>query len=243
MSRFATMPATASSALSLRLLGPFAATNAAGRDCALPRKAQALICFLVASRGRSVARDDIAALLWDGVGMVPARHSLRQSILVLRKALPKEAAGALIAESEALCLARSPHIQSDLETFESLFRTDDRSTLARAASLYRGPLLEGIKLRGEPFEDWLLAERQRLSLAHMRVVERLAHLSLEGGDRDGAIAYARRLVDLDRSREESSRLLMEALATGGHRGAALIEYSRLSRMLRSDLEVESGTRI
>ena len=238
MSRIVTTAAGAPTALFLKLLGPFTAIDAAGRDRALPRKVQALLCFLVSSRGRAVARDDIAALLWDGTRMSQARQSLRQSMLVLRNVLPKEAAAALIADGDTLCLARSPCIQSDLETFESFSRADDRLTLAQADSLYRGPLLQGIKHWDVPFDDWLLAERQRLSLAHLRVIDRLARLSFQAGDSDDAIAYARRLVDIDRCREESSRLLMEVLAAGDERGAALIEYARLSRELRNELDVD-----
>ncbi len=68
------------------LLGSFSAEG--GRGVVLPKKAQALQAFLLLQRGREVARDDLAALLWSNTGSEQARQSFRQCLSVIRRALP-----------------------------------------------------------------------------------------------------------------------------------------------------------
>jgi DNA-binding SARP family transcriptional activator len=224
-------------ALSLRLLGPFRAADRDGAALQLPKKAQALLCYLIANRERVVSRDEAAMLLWSNTDSVQARHSLRQCVSILRKLLPLEASLHLQSDKQALHLSKNHRFDIDLVAFEQASRSNDLEDLALADALYRGDLLLGISLEHEPFADWLTQERQRLSLARLKVIERLARLHAQKNDLPAAIDFARRLLAIDRYREESARLLMQLLAVSDQRGLALVEHVRIERLLRDDLGV------
>ena len=53
----------------------------------LPRKADALPALLALQPGRPIAREMIADFLWTDRGPEQARHSLRQTLLVLRRSV------------------------------------------------------------------------------------------------------------------------------------------------------------
>jgi DNA-binding SARP family transcriptional activator/TolB-like protein len=222
-------------ALALRLLGPFSAAGRDGIALKLPKKAQALLCYLVVNRGREVARDEAATLLWSNTDGIQARQSLRQCLSVLRKVLPPEAASSIEADEHALHLCEGHGFDIDLVTFEHAAKSNDPAAWALADALYRGDLLLGFGLKHEPFEDWLTLERARLGVARLHVIERLARLRVQERDFPAATDLARRLLALDRYREESVRLLMEVLAAGDQRGMALVEHARIERLLKDDL--------
>lgn len=224
-------------ALIVRLLGPFRAAGRGGAALQIPKKAQALLCYLIANPGRVVPRDEAATLLWSNTDTAQARQSLRQCLSALRQALPREASAHLKSDKQALHLSGGHLFDIDLVTFEHASRSSDADELARADALYQGDLLLGLNLEHEPFEDWLTLERQRLGLARIKVIERLARLRAQADDLPAAIDLARRLLDLDRYREESVRLLMELLAVSDQRGLAVVEHARIERLLRDDLGV------
>ena len=221
--------------LSVQLLGPFKAANGDGAALKLPKKAQALFCYLVVNRDRTVPREEAAALLWSNTDSFQARQSLRQCLSVLKKSLPPEASLQLKLEEQALHLPQSRDFAIDLVTFEKASTSSDPAEWALADVLYGGDLLLGFSLKHEPFDDWLTMERQRFGLARIDLMERLARVRAQEGDLSSAIDLARRLLALDRYREDSVRLLMQLLASTDRRGMALVEHARLERMLKDDL--------
>lgn len=221
--------------LRVRLLGPFKATNRDGAALKLPKKAQALLCYLIVNRKRIVPRDEAAALLWSNTNSIQARHSLRQCLSVLKKLFPPEASLHPTLDAQALHLSQGAHFDIDLVAFEKASKSSDPVDLALAEALYGGDLLLGLDLKHEPFEDWLTMERQRFGLARLNLMERLVRLRAKEGDLSGAIDLARRLLALDRYREESVRLLMQLLAVTDRRGMALVEHARMERLLKDEL--------
>lgn len=224
--------------LYVRMLGGFAAIRSDGTTIELPKKAQALLCFLIVQRGRAASRDTLSGLLWSEASSAQSRHSLRQCLTTLRQRLPRRAATSLVIKSESLTLTSSPHFLSDLEAFERLIAASAAPDLAEAFQLYTGPLLLGLSLRHEPFADWLTTQRERLACLRLDLSERLARTKWNNGNVKVALAHARALLDEDPLREESSRLLMEILSADGQRGAALLEYARIKRRLCEELRVD-----
>src|SRR5215470_20399844 len=68
----------------LRLLGPLSFAIDGRELHRLPRKADALLALLALQPGRPIARETVADFLWTDRGAEQARHSLRQTLLVLR---------------------------------------------------------------------------------------------------------------------------------------------------------------
>ena len=222
-------------ALSVRLLGSFKAANREGGTLKLPKKAQALICYLIVNRERDVPRDEAAALLWSNTNSIQARQSLRQCLSVLKKLLPPEASSRLTLDAQAIHLSPGPQFDIDLVTFEQASKSSDPGQLASAEALYGDDLLFGFDLKHEPFEEWLAMERQRFGLVRLNLMDRLVRLQAQAGDLSEAIDLARRLLALDRYREESARLLMQLLALTDRRGMALVEHARIERLLKDEL--------
>src|ERR1700757_3539135 len=142
--------------LSISILGPLVIESGDSRLGKVPKKARALLAFLAPQAGQPITRERLADLLWPYQGSEQARHSLRNCLLELRKALRPEAAQYLVCDF-AHCRVRD--VVVDLERFERLARGSQRSELQTAADLYRGEFLADFHIDSEPFQEWLAAAR------------------------------------------------------------------------------------
>lgn len=226
------------SQLTLTLLGGFQARFVAGTPLVLPtKKAQALLSYLAVKPGQTHPRDKLAALLWGETGEEQARHSLRQTLVGLRKALSGAAPTSLLIEGDNLGINASS-VEVDVVRFEKLAGEGTVESLEKAAALYQGDLLEGISLNEEGFEQWLITERERLwELALQSLAKLLGHYN-QLGESDSAIQTAVRLLSLDPSQEAVHRILMRLYAQQGRREAALRQYQTCVRSLQRELGVE-----
>lgn len=218
----------------LSILGPFVATVGGERPLALPKKARALLAFLACRHPASVERDDLAALLWNDRPSAEARHSLRQCLAVLRKALGP-ARESIETESDTVRLLPGGILHVDLVDFAAREASSSIDELLAGEALFRGELLQGLAVRSEPFEAWLELERRSLAERRLSLLERLHGLQRSANDMAAAVATARRLTELDPYREDLHRLLLQSLADNGQRGLAMVEHARTERRLRDDL--------
>lgn len=223
-------------ALVLRLLGGFEAYLSDGSVLALSTKSgQALLAYLALTPGRRHARDKIAAFLWEDRPDQQARTSLRQTLAVLRKSLPAEMTW-LSADDGWLALDASI-CELDATDFDALSKESTEAALARAASLYKGDLLQGFQLRSESFSDWLRAERERLHEVAVQVHKRLLAIQSGRSDPEPAIATANRLLSLNRLDESAHRALMRLYAASGRPDVALRQYEVCRDCLHRELNV------
>ena len=205
------------------LLGGFEMRPASGSTAlVLGKKIQALLAILAVRPGQVHARDRLASLLWADVGADQARHSVRQALFSLRQTLPGDV---LRATGETVAL-NPDAVSVDVADFERLAAKASPETLERAVSLYRGDLLEGLRLREPAFEDWL---------------DRLTHSQMEGGNLEAAIETATRLVSLDPTREAGHCTLMRLYLQTGRRAAAVRQYQACERVLSRELGVKPDT--
>jgi DNA-binding SARP family transcriptional activator/TolB-like protein len=220
--------------LLIGLLGPLVIENDQRRLGKLPRKARALMAYLAALGGRPVSRERLSDLLWPYQGSDQARHSLRNCLLELRKTLG-ESAGRYLAAEFANC--RLQDIETDVERFEQLSRSKDRSELATAAELYRGEFLADFVIDSEPFQEWLSSERDRTLDLVCGILQRLTALQDDAGEHEAAIKSARRLAGLDPLSEIGQRALIRAYARAGRRPEALRQYRTCAEILKRELGV------
>lgn len=121
------------------------------------------------------------ALLWPQHSPSAARHSLSESLHVLRKGLGD---GILVSVGDDVALAPDGPLHSDVQAFQDAL---DAGRLEEAVDLYAAPLLGGFHVSGAPeFEWWVDGERDRLARACVDALERLA--APRGGD--GRVAAA-----------------------------------------------------
>ena len=221
-------------ALSIGVLGPLVIERDDCRLGKVPKKARALLGYLAAQDGQAVSRERLADLLWPYQGSEQARHSLRNCLLELRKALGPSGARHLVADF-ATC--RIEDVVVDLDRFERLSRLPNRPELQAAAELYRGEFLADFDIDSEPFQDWLAAERDRTLALICDILQRLTSAHDAAGESDAAIQSGRRLVALDPLSEFGQRALMRAYARAGRRGEALRQYKSCAETLKRELGV------
>ena len=221
-------------ALSIGVLGPLVIERDDCRLGKVPKKARALLGYLAAQDGQAVSRERLADLLWPYQGSEQARHSLRNCLLELRKALGPSGARHLVADF-ATC--RIEDVVVDLDRFERLSRSPNRPELQAAAELYRGEFLADFDIDSEPFQEWLAAERDRTLALICDILQRLTAAQDGAGEADAAIQSGRRLVALDPLSEFGQRALMRAYARAGRRGEALRQYKSCAETLKRELGV------
>jgi DNA-binding SARP family transcriptional activator len=202
----------------------------------LPKKSQALLAYLAANPGRAIPRDQLADLLWSTSGPEQARHSLRQGLAAVRRALGPDARD-LIATVGTDVLLAADAVDVDLHRFETLAPSMASADLTAANALYRDEFLAGFDIASEPFMAWVGVERARLESMACGVLRRLAAVLSDAGEHDAAIAAAQRLVALDPLHEDGHRVLMQLYALVGRRVEAIRQFSTLSDNLRRELDV------
>ncbi|HEX2080097.1 MAG TPA: BTAD domain-containing putative transcriptional regulator, partial [Longimicrobium sp.] len=194
------------------------------------RRRLALLAVLAAARGRPVGRERLMTLLWPEHPPESARHTLSESLYVLRRELGEIFAGA--GSEVALDPAR---VESDVEAFERALREGRRG---EAVELYRGPFLDAFYVEGAPeFERWAEEERDRLARAFAGAVEALAEAAEAAGDPLGAAAWWRRLAAHDPYSSRVALRLVAALGRGGEAAAALRHAEAHAAFLREELGV------
>ena len=231
--------------VTLRLLGGFEARIESGPALVLPtRKTQALLAYLALSAGTAHPRDKLTALLWGATGDRQARHSLRQALFALRKALVSAITKPEgLVEGELVALDPAA-VSVDAVLFERGVREGTPEALEGAMDLYRGDLLEGLAVKEPGFEEWLAAERERLRELAVEALARLVTVHDKRGALEPAIRAAQRLLALDPLQEAAHRAVMRLYARDGRRGTALRQYQLCLDVLQRELgaEPESETR-
>ena len=194
--------------LLLTLLGGFQVRLDAGPSVTVSsRKAQALLAYLALPPGRPHAREKLATLLGGDLRAELARTSLRQSLLALRRALAPVSPSPLRLHGDTATLDPGP-VDVDVAAFEAAAAAVDRPSLERAVTLYRGDLLDGLRVQSEPFEAWLLVERERLRELAVETLARLLVHQRREGHADLALRTALHLLALDPLQEAVHRAVM-----------------------------------
>lgn len=224
--------------LDVRLLGGFEIRFDTGQKVTLPtRKAEAILAYLAFAPDKARTRDQLTGLLWSDRAEAQAKNSLRQALTSLRRGLHENGSTVLMTKGENVALEPGA-VAVDVVEFEKLAAIGSNGNLARAESLYQGPLLDGLNVRDPAFNEWLGQERARLHELAVSAVDRILAGLLRAGDHQAAIATAQRLLALDPLRESTYRTLMRLYAEQNQRGLAALQFERCRYILAQELDVE-----
>lgn len=225
--------------LQLELLGDFRMRSESGALLAISaRKSQAMLSYLAVRPSQLVSRDKMASLLWSSTAPEQARQSLRQTLSTLRKELAHISPQRILVEEGDFLSLDASQLRVDVVEFESLVATGTAESLDPAIRLYGGDFLEGFLLDEEKFDQWVIAERDRLHRAALRAHAQLVELLSRHGSVDEAIATAQKSLHLDALQEPVHRLLMRLYIQSGDLLNALQQYDTCAKTLKRELDVE-----
>ena len=198
-----------------------------------------LLAYLLVHRQTPVAREQLAFLLWPDSSESQARTNLRHVLHTLRRTLP-DADRYLAITAHTLQWRPDAPYWLDVAAFNALAAAaetraaedDDLATLQDAITIYTGDLLDGW------YDDWVLAERERLHQQYQKLLTQLIACLEEGGDLVEAMRHAERLLQQDPLNESSYRLLMRLYAAHGDRARAVRIYHVCVTTLQRELDVE-----
>jgi DNA-binding SARP family transcriptional activator len=222
--------------LKLALLGGFEAASSSGAISLPTKKTRALLAYCALRPGEVHQREKLATLLWGDTVEANARNSLRQALFLLRGALKQARSAAFRIDGDTVT-ADPQAIDVDVFRFEQLVAKRTPVALEQAALLYRGDLLDGFVIDEEPFEQWLIHERERLRELALDALARLLRHQNSLEATDAATQTARRLLTLDPLQEAVHRVLMRLHARSGRREAALRQYEVCVGLLRRELQL------
>ena len=226
--------------LDLELLGDFRMRSDGGTLINISaKKSQAMLAYLGVKPAQLVSRDKMAALLWSSTATEQARQSLRQTLSSLRKELAQISPDRKILVEEGDFLSLDPAlVHVDVAEFERQLGSGTEEGLKKATALYRGDFLEGFELDEERFDQWVIAERDRLHRASLRAHSQLVEIQTKNGVLDEAVATAQQSLRIDPLQESMHRTLMRLYMDSGDLVNAVQQYDICARTLKRELQID-----
>jgi DNA-binding SARP family transcriptional activator/tetratricopeptide (TPR) repeat protein len=202
---------------SLRTLGQFELL-VEGQSVPSPgtKKARAILAYLIGRAGSDVSRERLLEVFWPGSGPQQASQSLKTALSSIRRCLREAGLGAdsvLVAEKSVVRWI--PRSTLDSERFVSLSAQEDDRALQEALLLHRGDFLEG------DFDDWAVAERERIDSAYENLLDRIVRSS-------GSAEAAQRLLARNPYNESAYEAMIDAELRAGRplAASAIVERCR-----------------
>jgi DNA-binding SARP family transcriptional activator len=225
--------------LHLELLGDFRLRTESGSLVTISaKKSQAMLAYLAVKPSQLVSRDKMAGLLWSSTAPEQARQSLRQTLSTLRKELAQVSPQKILVEEGDFLSLDASLIYVDVVEFEQLVSTATAEALDPATRLYAGDFLDGFQIDEEKFDQWVIAERDRLHRLALRAHAQLVEQLSRHGSIDEAVGVAQQALRIDPLQESMHRTLMKLYMQGGDLLNALQQYDTCAKILRRELDVE-----
>ena len=230
------MPGT-STRLMLHTLGAVGVDDHRGAvvvPLSIQPKRLALLVYLALHSPQFCRRDTLVALFWPELDHTHARGALRQAVRGLRRLLGEEA---VVTHGEEEVGVSSNRLWCDAAAFEAEALAG-RS--AEALELYRGDFLAGFFVNdaAAELEFWVDRTRARLKDQARAEARRLLDAAEQIGDHPGAVAWARRTMELVPDDERGVRHLIRLLDARGDRAGALGAYEAFRKQLIAEHGVE-----
>jgi DNA-binding SARP family transcriptional activator/tetratricopeptide (TPR) repeat protein len=165
-----------------------------------------------------------------------ARTSLRQALYRLGKALAAVEPKALNLKDDTVALDPGS-VEVDVFEFQRLVTEGTPSALETAMELYRGEFLEGVDPEAPAFEEWLLAERDRLREQAVEGLAKLLAHQRSAGSVEAALQTGLRLLSFEPAQESVHRAVIRLLLRLKRRGAAHRQFKLCVETLKDELGI------
>jgi DNA-binding SARP family transcriptional activator len=226
--------------LSMSLFGTVSASFR-GRPIDLKlRKGAAILGYLCLQENFVARRDRLAFLLWSESDGNPARTSLRQTLITLRKAF--EAVGCDALRTTKLTVGLDPEaLEIDVRRVLATTEQGKIDEILLSVELLPETLLDGMEDLDEEFRTWLLPTRQAL---HNRLEASLsARLNDAATSEPVRIQAARALLCIDPTNENALRHEVVSVAKRGDIVGALRSYRRFEKLLAKEYGVKPSAEL
>lgn len=206
------------------------------------KKALLLFAYFLTLRGKKIRRDVLLDLLWPEDDAETASNRLHTAIHTLRRTIQPDLKAfqdsAYIRYSSGLYwFDATDSCWIDVDRFELLVREGDElvqkdpcaalDQYKQALALYQGDFMQELA-----YEDWAIAERDRLRESFIALSLRTSRILMDlRADVSEVVRVLRQALSVDPYREEIHQNLMSYLIAAGHHAEAAIQYQRLIKML------------
>ena len=175
-----------------------------------------------------LSRDKLIAYLWPESDIERGRNLLKVSTYVIRTALGEHS---LLSEGDELRL-NADVVRVDALDFEAALSSGD---YRHAATLYRGPFLDGFFLSDAPeFEQWVARTRDRLAAGYAKALEALAGDAEANRDFPAATEWWKLRAAHDVYDSRVAVRLMQSLEASGNVAAAIQHAVVHQRLLQDE---------
>ncbi len=232
--------------LYISTLGKFRVEGSVGRLGGewLAQRPGQLLKYLVCERRRMVTTDMIAEALWPQVGPSEARNRARHYVHALRERLEpdrtKRSLSRFVIARRGGYYLDAGQVRVDADEFEREARAGltafvqglsepAADHIDNALRLYQDPFLAE-----NPYEEWVLEERERLHELAGRALRAQVRIRIELGHLDAAVEHARQLAEMEPFDMDAQQIVLDLCIRLGRRSEAFRRYSALrKRMLQS----------
>jgi len=205
-----------------------------------------VLCYLLLNRQHTQNRERLASVFWGNYSTNVSRKYLRNALWKLRSVF--QSVGAQLEDylqvnDDSVTFQYSSAYRLDVESFETLLANsrnlqgreinhDQALQLKQAVDLYDGDLLEGVD------EEWVLYERERLSLMHLNALSKLMMYHTSHQSFTNGLEYGERILAFDNTRENVHREMMLLYWLSGEPQMALVQYHHCEQILSEQIGVE-----
>jgi two-component SAPR family response regulator len=199
-------------------------------------KAQELFAYLIHRRGQPVRKDVLLDLFWTDVEWKKGYAHLYTTVYQIRKTLDKLGVELQLTNCEDGYLLEMNDVSLDVEEWEKRLRQAPpitKETLQEhlnLVELYQGDYL------AEYDYLWAESERQRLRADWYHHASQVGSFLVETNEYAKAMAVYLRMQQITPHHEELFFCMMKLFDAIGDREAVEGQYSRLTQMLREELE-------
>jgi LuxR family maltose regulon positive regulatory protein len=204
------------------------------------KKAMKLFCFFVMNRERRINKDEIIKFFWPDWDNVRAEKNLFTTLYYIRRTLmPKGrqryAKEVILYQNQTYTMDPTLQIETDIKKFENIAneikvkksfeKRITKDSLNKAISLYRGLFCSGWH---DPWVETYSAVYENL---YLKILSLAADDAFSSAYFEESLNYCKKIVAVDRYREEIYRLLIKSLLNLGRIGEAIDYCERLNKAL------------
>ena len=221
------------------------------------QKAQAVLLYLVGERllfgTRTISKEKLVDLLWEGMPSTSALQNLRQTIYQIRKTYHENVKtfklvdeDLILTDRKSIWISENVHLQTDLDWYyaenDPLFAAD--YSVEELLTCYQKPFLENFHIPNAPqFDAWIDRCRKKLNEAYCSRLESELESTEQARPNENTLLMLQQLIRIEPYAEKYRYHHIKALTKLGKRDRAIQEYRHYEQRLQKDLNLAPSQKL